>query len=427
MLRRQSFLVCGLATFVFVVSDGAVAQQSEDETGFDFNSRVRTRYASRQDFDFDSGDQTYFLTQIRLGLSYKTENSRFFTELQDARIFGESRSEPPPIDDSAVPSIVADQLDIHQAYYEHDFGSVTLRAGRQKFDLGDRRLFGSAEWINTARVHDGVHLTLGDPSTRQIELFATKLVAVDPDEFNDQSTVGNRFFDSDFHGAFVADKTFDIGQLEYWYFYRRNADFRDKTNTVGLRLVRELGGLELDVQGSYQFGEFDGLDHSASMFRAGISGDFDVGSWSAAYIFGSGDGDANDGDHGTFDNLYPRNHIYYGFMDLFSLKNLHNLELVYARPIADRASLYLGWQNFWLDKASSDAWYSAGQGRVRKAQTNVDSYVGSEIDVAVTIPLIPGQLALLTGYSHFFGGQYLSDTGPDRDAKFFYLQLTWTP
>ena len=41
----------------------------------------------------------------------------------------------------------------------------------------------------------------------------------------------------------------------------------------------------------------------------------------------SGDDDPTDGVHATFDNLYPLNHVYYGYMDLFALQNLRNVEL----------------------------------------------------------------------------------------------------
>jgi len=416
-----------LAAIIACLSSSAAAQEPVSDTGFGFDGSFRTRYESKQDFDFNGGDQTYLLTRIRLAFNYRRERSNFYLQLQDARIFGESREAVPPINDSAVPTVFADQLDFHQAYFEHDFAAVSLRAGRQKFNLADQRLVASLEWVNTARVHDGIRLTFGDPGTRQLELFASALVAVDPDHLNDQSDVGNRYMDSDFHGAFVTDHSWSVGQLEYWYFYRDNGNFSDKVSTIGTRLVRELGLWQLDLQGAYQFGDFDGLDHSAYMFHAGLNGEFSVGRWSAAYNMASGDDDPNDGDHGTFDNLYPLNHPYYGYMDLFSLQNVHNLELAYARSLGGRASLRLSLQGFWLNEEDTDAWYNAGLAVVRRAEADVDSYVGSELDITATLPLIPQQLTLVAGLSRFFGGSYLGDTGAEGDANFFFLQLSWTP
>ncbi len=43
------------------------------------------------------------------------------------------------------------------------------------------------------------------------------------------------------------------------------------------------------------------------------------------------------------------------------------------------------------------------------------------------MPLIAEGLTLVVGVSRFFGGHYLRDTGPDGDASFFFLQLSYTP
>ncbi len=64
---------------------------------------------------------------------------------------------------------------------------------------------------------------------------------------------------------------------------------------------------------------------------------------------------------------------------------------------------------------------------MRQAVGDVDSYVGSELDVAVTMPLAAVGLTLAAGVSRFFGGRYLRDTGPVGDASFFFVQLSYTP
>ncbi len=419
-----------LATLGLWLASSSVcgAQEAFDAPGFHVDGSFRTRYESKQDFDFNGGEQGYLLTRLRLDFGYRgSDRSNVFVQLQDARVFGESPTGVPPVNDSAVPNVYADHLDIHQAYLEHDFGTAALRVGRQTFDLGDQRLAGSPNWINTARAYDGVSLVLGNPGARQIELFASAPVAVDANQRNDQSDVGDRYFDSDFHGVFVTETGVSPGQLEYWYFYRGNGDVSDSVNTLGVRLVRRRQPWRLDLQGAYQFGDFAGLDHSAYMVHAGVVWESASGRWGVAYNVASGDEDPNDRNHGTFDNLYPRNHRYYGFMDLFSLQNLHNLELTYARPLFERTRLRLDWQSFWLNEEDTDAWYNVGLWPVRRAASDVDSYIGSELDVMVTMPLAAEGLTLLAGVSRFFGGRYLRETGPAGDASFFFLQLSYTP
>jgi hypothetical protein len=188
----------------------------------DWGATLRTRFESKQDFDFDNSSQDYLLTQARLRLEVEGSAGNFLIELQDARIGGESRSGAPPINEDTAPNVFADRLDLHQAYWEYSSNNSRIRVGRQKLNLGDNRLVASLEWVNTARVHDGVRLTVGNAETRSIDAFATALVAVKPDRFNDQASVGNRYLDSQFHGAFVTDRASLPGaELQYWYFYSR--------------------------------------------------------------------------------------------------------------------------------------------------------------------------------------------------------------
>jgi hypothetical protein len=137
------------------------------------------------------------------------------------------------------------------------------------------------------------------------------------------------------------------------------------------------------------------------------------------YNFGSGDGDPTDAKHTTFDNQYPLNHAYYGFMDFFALQNMHNAEAIFNTKLWNAFGLRLAYQAFWLAKEDSDAWYNAGAGAVRKATGEVNSYVGSEVDITVKYGL--KNVALEAGYSHFFTGSYIQDTGPKNDADFLYL------
>lgn len=395
---------------------------------FSFDGSVRARYESKQDFDFDGGEQDYFLSQLRFGVAFKPiERSTFYLQLQDSRVFGEELSAAPGINKHAVPNTYADKLDVHQAFFEHDFGRASIRVGRQKFNLGDQRLLASLEWVNTARVHDGIRVTFNAGKSRTVDIFASALVPVDPDNFNNHSDVGNRYFDSQLHGIYVVDKSLLPGQFDYWYFYRENSDFDDSTNTVGGRFVNSVNNWKIEVQGAYQFGEFSGLDHSAYMIHVGVEKSIANGQLGVAYNLGSGDDNPSDGDHGTFDNLFPLNHAYYGFMDFFSLQNMHNLELSYKRTLPGNYSLRLAWQGFWINEEDTDGWYNAGLRRVRVATTDVDGYAGSEFDFTVSGSVIEKQLKIILGYSHFFTGDYISATGPSEDANFFFLQLAYTP
>ena len=198
---------------------------------------------------------------------------------------------------------------------------------------------------------------------------------------------------------------------------------------VGGRFASKLSQVDLDGEVAGQFGDFGGMDHQAYAVHAGGGYTFDSECntrLGLAYNFASGDDDPTDGDHETFDNLFPTNHAHYGYMDFFSWQNMHNLEGTINSTIKEKVAIRLAYQGFWLAEEDSDAWYNAGLGTVRPAAgTDVDPYVGSEIDVTAkyTVPLLNDtKLALLAGYSHFFTGDYVDDTGSNEDADFVFLQ-----
>ena len=112
-------------------------------------------------------------------------------------------------------------------------------------------------------------------------------------------------------------------------------------------------------------------------------------------------------------------------MDLFSLQNIHNAESVLKWKINQQSHLRVAYEGFWLVKSASDAWYNAGAGVVRRAAGPVSSYVGSEIDFTMSTAFKPWHLATMLGYSHFFAGSYIGQTGTSRDANFFFLQAKY--
>ncbi|MFT5163686.1 MAG: hypothetical protein ACI9FJ_002283 [Alteromonadaceae bacterium] len=396
---------------------------------FDAGGSIRFRYEAKQDYNFAESSQTYGLTQLRLFADYKpSTTNQLMLELQDSRVFGEEKTDIPGINEDARNQPFADQLDIHRLFWLNKGDNYQLKIGRQKLNLGDKRLVASLEWVNTARVHDGIRFTYKPTKNRSIDFFASQLVSVQPGSFNDQSNSNNRYFDSGFHGVYFSDKKgLTDGQVDLWWFYRENSDFDDNIHTLGGKYLFKVGDISYDLQGAYQLGDFSDIDHSAYYLHAGLSFPIHNGKLGFAYNLGSGDDDPTDGDHKTFDNLYPLNHAYYGFMDMFSLQNVHNLEAVYQR-----SGWRLAWQGFWLND-TNDAWYNAGLkgngSRLQASRQNssVSRYVGSEIDLTYKKAFMDKKLMLMVGVSQFFTGGYIEDTGgDDDDATFFFLQTKYS-
>jgi len=143
------------------------------------------------------------------------------------------------------------------------------------------------------------------------------------------------------------------------------------------------------------------------------------------YNYATGDSTPGDNHADTFQNLFPTNHPFYGYMDFFSWQNIHNpaiqLKLAPAKALALQADYHL----FRLAE-TADGWYRAnGVTKVRPATPgkSADSFVGSEIDLTATWKPCK-YYAFQAGYSHFFTGDYARASGPADDADFVCTQMT---
>ncbi len=424
-----------------LVGGGAARSEEVDqaEVGprFRVGGSVRLRYENKSNFKFGArapgNDEDYLLSQLRLNLRWEpTEKLAFFIEGQDARIFGEDA-----VNEDATPNIFADSLDLHQVHADLKFSlreyPARIRIGRQKFNLGAQRLIASLEWVNTARVWDAVRLQAGTENGRTVDLFLSRLVAVDPDRPNDWAKTSNRLMNSDFHGVYYTDWLLvPRTRFEGYGLWRRDSEFDDDVATLGVRFATVLGRWDVDGEFPWQFGTYGGVDHEAFAVHIGAGrrwqgpGKARVG---VAYNFATGD-TASGRSHRTFDNLYPLNHAYYGYMDLFSWQNMHNLELTWNMAVLDRVALRLASHDFWLAEPDTDAWSNAGAVKIRQVEEGqtADSHVGREFDLMLHYSFSIGAASgsLEVGYSRFLTGTYVSDTGLSSDADFAYLQTKVT-
>ena len=89
----------------------------------------------------------------------------------------------------------------------------------------------------------------------------------------------------------------------------------------------------------------------------------------------------------------------------------------------------------WFWRASDDdAVYTAGAGAgssppvagvLRGDLGSDDTYIGSELDIVLNWQ-IDRHTLIHTGYSHFFSGDFIQDTGADDDIDFVYAMISFT-
>jgi hypothetical protein len=411
-------------------------------------------------------DNDYFSTKLLARIAYTDKWWSAYLEGRSSMTYSDSRSATGA---GAVPGPGGGggpeqdgMVDLHQAYVtvgNHKEFPVSLKLGRQELSYGDERLVGAFAWNNIGRVFDAAKARWQNPYFAA-EAFTSKLVLPDDHAWNDWNN------DSVFSGVHLSSKKIPKNLTEA-YFFARNEDVGSSSAfnpgvvlpfavpapaardiyTLGLRLKSnpgDFGNFDYTVEGAYQFGNWQQtptsaeLDHEAYAFVANIGYTLadtpGTPRFALEYAFGSGDSDPTDGKHETFDNLYPTNHKFYGYMDFLSWQNLHDVRAIVSIKPTPRLSIALEGHMYWVAD-TSDSLYNAGgvargggtpgAGNGYAINPGYDSYIGSEIDLVVGYALNK-VTALEAGYGHFFTGDYVDQTwenvGGSTDADWFYIQ-----
>lgn len=418
-------------------------------------------------------NNSYFLSRLRVHAGYMQEWWSAYIEGQSSLSAMDDRwayfASPTPAgtinrEDHGPEQ---DEWNLHQAYLtvgNHKEFPFSLKVGRMELSYGDERLIGAFGWNNIGRSFDAIKLRFQDEWVG-VDLFSGHPVIPMDGRFDVDN--GHDYLSGIYAQTLKIPRTILEG-----YFLARNADTNAISEvqspqfpqpgaqdiyTVGGRLKSkpgELWSFDYTVEGAYQFGDFRDprlkisgnsprLDQDAFMFCA-VAGYTFADTWATPrvgfeYDYGSGDNNPKDGTHGTFVNLFPTNHKFFGSMDLFSLQNIQDVGgALTLKPLPAVTLAFEGYA-FWLANTHDNFYTVAGAPRGGIASTpgtgyginsGYDSYVGSLATVIGGWSIT--KYALLEGgYSHFFRGGYIeqslsSPAVGSRDADFVYAQMTLT-
>jgi len=449
---------------------------------WDIGGSARARYEVKEGFaipgtpgslDFrEQGadvNNDYFIERIRYRIGYTDKWWSAFAEgrssfaQSDERFAYFAAPLPPETVNREGDGPESDTVDLHQAYIavgNHKEFPLSAKIGRQEMSYGEERLVGAFAWNNIGRVFDAAKMRWQN-AWFGADFFLSKVVIPEDEVFN----VHNDY--DYFSGVYANINNVPKNTLDV-YFFARNASqqaisavpspqapqpsARD-IYTLGTRLKSkplEFGNWDYTLEGAYQFGNFrdrrlgansEKLDHAAYMVVAQGGYTF-ADAWGTPrigleYAHGSGDSDPLDDDHETFENLFPTNHKFYGYMDFVSLQNIHNVRASFTLKPHKRLSLALEGHAFWLADTSDNFYNVAGAPRGGVAATPLgngyginpgyDAYVGSEIDIIAGWAMTR-YAQLEVGYGHFFTGDYIDSSLSNpafgsTDADYVYMQV----
>lgn len=433
-LAHIIFLTLTLRIQAGIISAPVELPETRNDVEFTFQAKVRGEYRNNV-YDFDDAldsatDDEWLLHRIRLGIEWQPLPWLHVSiQGQDVRESYSDRADI-PLQEGAEGD---DAFDLRLASLEvGDPKQLSFNVGRQLLSYGDERLVGPLEWLNFSRTFDAAKIHYQQEGW-WVDGFVSSVVRLHESHFNVSD-----FTDTQnprrqvFSGLYFSSSLLPIQATDLYAFHLHEESAAGGTDflTLGTRFKGDplkLAGWDYTFELAGQSGRVRGQDLKAYAFHLEGGYNWLDSAWKPRlgieYSYGSGDGNALDGKTTTFQNLFPTNHPPYGFMDTMSWQNMHNLVLRLAAQPHPKIKTALDLHGFWLAD-TADAWYRAnGSTRVRDITPSASNHAGAELDLTINAKLNK-HLDMLVGYSHFFAGSYLDDTGAGDDADFAYLMLT---
>ncbi len=398
-------------------------------------------------------DNSYLLLRSRAHVGY-TPYTGFsaYAEMQNSASLWDQRN-PNPQNDAGV--------DLRQGWFELGDTNrfpLTIKVGRQELSYGDERLVGVFDWDNIGRTFEAAKVHY-EKETYWVDFFTSRVIIPDDNNFNQPN-----WFEW-FSGVYISSSTFYPKVDSQLYFFADNASQKSGTvkgtgvNGSSPRDIYTLGGRIKSQPGKFNQWDFEGeaagqlgdcqypagtpgvvngqrLRHEAWAVHVAGGYTFTNVTWKPRlgleYNFATGDSNPGDQKHGTFVNLFPTNHKFYGFMDFFSWQNLHDASGSASAVPFKNFSVRLDYHAFWL-ATPSDFFYQVNQQPRATGGYGLNpgagSFVGQEVDLVASYKL-KNWAAFEAGAGRFFTGSYVKDSlqalGGAKDATWVYAQAKIT-
>lgn len=325
-----------------------------------------------------------------------------------------------------------DRLDVHQSFLElRTTGSssaprAVFRLGRQEFNLGAARLMSVREGPNVRQSFDAVRLMAQRGSWRT-DAFVARPVHTSAGAFDDRGDRARTLV-----GVYATHTRASGAIVEAYYFgFSRDlarfdqATGRERRHSVGMRLSRQTGALDVDTEVVGQWGAF-GTSRIRAWTVAGDAG-YRVTSPGALRIglsAGITSGDRNRHDHrlGTFHPLFPKG-AYFGLIAPTGPLNHIGVHPSIAVTPARDWSVSASWLFLWRTQRA-DGIYAVPGELLRSGEDTRSRFVGH--CPGVEVGWRAGRHLSMTAYAaRFSAGAFLRESPPARAILYLAAATTF--
>jgi hypothetical protein len=396
--------------------------------GFGLEERLRAESMVNQSFKRDNVD-TYLLNRWRFLMQIKpTSWLRFVGQMQDARAWWQQPPLGPPN---------TNRFDLKLAYAELGDPAtqwISVRVGRQLINYNDT-IIADSEWRDQARSYDAAVTNLHFGNFR-LGIFAASAV-IPMDEGISHHEEGNNIYGM--YGNIDSLIT-RASTLEPFVLWRVDPSVSVETASKATTGHESEQAYGLRWKGQ----SFRAFDYSIEGIReAGSDGSNAIRAWGTTegigyrfvslpwkprvftqYDYASGDKNAHDGVHETFDTMYPTAHDRFGISDQFGWQNIKAVRAGGTIEPHNRWTVTAQWLDFWLASATDALYNTSGGVIVDNAKGTAGNHIGNEGDIYTWYEL-NRHVNVGVGVGHIFPGQYLRlmEKGPNFTYPYFALNF----
>jgi len=394
-----------------------------------FGGQFRDRVESQDGLSYAPVNDTYDLTQLRLGVYIQpTSWLEFVGVTQDSRVFFNHHvATAPPYQNI---------WDIREAYVRvgsSTEGWIDLVAGRQMFSFGDERVIGPSDWLNMGRTFDTVRADLHHPGV-EVSIFAASVINAIDGQI-DHHIEGNNIYGIYSSFTHLLRHT----TIEPYLLWRVAPSMTSLPETEGRGNLSEVTGgarvagtlfnnFDYDVEMNTQTGSLgpDTIDAWAGHWNAGYT--FKDARTQprafAEYNYASGNKNPDSRTWGTHDEIYPSSHDKMDFADQFGWRNIKDIRAGVDEKVGKKWTLTAMFDDFWLATKNDAVYASSGAISIAAHPGATSSHLGEELDLIAEYKQ-NRHVDYGFGFCHLFTGQYLNEATPGKDYNYPFAYVTY--